>query len=146
MLVIVFRWISLSFHPSLETHIASLYPSFSRIKWEEPSRMANKSHRGRKTQASGQRDVTVHRSLLCVVSMSSQGFSTEPQFLSSSAPVGLFRSFLLFNSHLWVWFPGVVEISSWWLPIEDWQVSSPKAFNELFTVDHYLSLLELRFH
>lgn len=87
MLVIVFRWISLSLHPSLETHIASLYPSFSRMKWEEPSRMANKSHRGHKTQASGQRDVTVHHSLLCVASMMSQGFSTEPQFLSFSAPV-----------------------------------------------------------
>lgn len=34
-----------------------------------------------------------------------RGFSTEPQFLSFSVPVGLSRSFLLFSSHLWLDFP-----------------------------------------
>lgn len=78
MLVIVFRWISLSFHPSLETHIASLYPSFSRIKWEKPSRMANKSHRGAarlRHQAKGMSQFTVRCSAL---------FQCRPRALAQS--------------------------------------------------------------
>lgn len=75
----------------------------SRIKWEEPLRLANKLHRGHESQASGQRDATVHHLLLWAVTVLSWGFSTEPQFLSSSAPVGLFYSSCF--SQLWLEFP-----------------------------------------